>query len=177
MNGPALLLAGLVALLRLAELWYAERNTRALRAQGAIEVGRGHYPLLVLLHASWLIAIPLAAPRDAVISWPLLAIFLGLQVLRLWVLLSLGRFWTTRIITLSTAPLIRRGVYRFLKHPNYLVVSAEILVLPLVVAAWPVALLFSILNAALLAWRIHVENGALAGREPALAHHPLTTQH
>src|SRR5262249_24074026 len=98
------------------------------------------------------------------VSVPLLAAFAILQGLRLWVLLSLGRYWTTRIITVPGAPLVRRGPYRFLRHPNYLVVAAEIAMLPLAFGAWVVAVVFSALNAALLAWRIALEDQALAPR-------------
>ena len=174
MNPIAAGVVTLVALERLAELWYARRNTRALLAQGGLEVGRGHYPLMVALHAAWLLAILLAVPPEAPISAPLLAVFALLQGCRLWVLLSLGRYWTTRVITVPDAPLVRRGPYRFLRHPNYLVVAAEIAVLPLAFGAWRVALAFSALNAALLAWRIGVEDQALGPRRQAPGQTPHT---
>ncbi|WP_299617023.1 isoprenylcysteine carboxyl methyltransferase family protein [Pelagibius sp.] len=154
----------LVALQRLAELVYARRNTRRLLAEGASEVGAAHYPLLVGLHALWLLALAILVPPDATPNWLLLAAFLGLQALRVWILLSLGRYWTTRIITLPQAPLVRRGPYRFLRHPNYLVVAGEILILPLAFGAWEIALGFSLANALLLAHRIRLENAALAPR-------------
>jgi methyltransferase len=153
-----------VAVERLIELWYARRNTQALLAAGGVEVGRGHYPLIVALHAAWLVAIFLAVPPEASISWPLIAVFVVLQGLRVWVLASLGRYWTTRIITVPGAPLVRRGPYRFVSHPNYIVVAAEIAVLPLAFGAWMIALVFSALNAGILAWRIGVESKALAAR-------------
>lgn len=164
MNPIAVVVVALVALERLAELWQARRNTRALLGAGGVEVGRGHYPLIVGLHAAWLLAILLAVPREAGVSVPLLIAFAVLQGLRLWVLMSLGRFWTTRVITLPGAPLVRRGPYRYLRHPNYLVVAAEIAVLPLAFGAWAVATVFSALNAALLTWRISMEDQALAPR-------------
>jgi len=157
----------LVALERLAELWHAQRNTRALLADGGIEVGRGHYPLMVALHAAWLLEILLTVPAEAAVSIPLLAVFAALQGFRVWVLMSLGRFWTTRVITVPGAPLVRRGPYRFLRHPNYVVVAAEIAVLPLAFGAWAVAAVFSALNAGLLAWRISLEDQALAPRRQA----------
>lgn len=165
MSGITLILA-LVAAQRIAEVIYAERNTRALRARGGREIGAGHYPLLVLLHAGWLAALFLLVPAGTPISWPWLGVFVVLQGLRLWVIASLGPYWTTRIITLEAAPLIRRGPYRFFRHPNYAVVVAEIAVLPLVFGAWQIALVFSVLNLALLAWRIRVEERALAPRQP-----------
>ncbi len=164
MNAIAAAVVGLVALERLAELWYARRNTRALLEVGGVEVGGAHYPLIVALHAAWLIAIVATVPAAASVSVPLLVLFLILQGFRAWVLLSLGRYWTTRVITVPGAPLVRRGPYRFLRHPNYLVVAAEIAVLPLAFGAWVVAVVFSGLNTALLAWRIFVEDQALAPR-------------
>ena len=164
MNTVAASVVALVALERLAELWHARRNTRALLEGGGIEVGRGHYPFMVALHTAWLLAIPLTVPSEADVSVPLLIVFAILQGLRLWVLLSLGRYWTTRVITVPGAPLVRRGPYRFLRHPNYVVVAAEIAVLPLAFGAWAVAAVFSALNAALLAWRISLEDQVLAPR-------------
>jgi methyltransferase len=164
LNPVAATVVALVALERLAELWHARRNTRALLEAGGVEVGRGHYPLIVALHAAWLVAILLAVPREAAVSVPLLVAFAVLQGLRLWVLASLGRYWTTRVITLPGAPLVARGPYRYLRHPNYLVVVTEIAVLPLAFGAWAVAAAFSALNAGLLAWRIWLEEQALAPR-------------
>ena len=154
----------LVAAQRLIEVVYAERNTRALLARGAVEVGRAHYPLIVVLHAAWLTAIVLLLPPDAVIHWWALALFIALQLARVWVLLTLGPFWTTRIITLDAAPLVRKGPYRFVRHPNYLVVAGEIAALPLAFGEVGVAIVFTLLNAAMLAWRIRQEDQALAAR-------------
>jgi methyltransferase len=166
-NPAALAAVAAVGTLRLIELWHARRNTAALLAAGGVELGRRHYPLLVLLHAAWLLAIAVLVPASATVSWPLLGVFALLQLLRLWILVSLGQFWTTRVITLPGVPLVRRGPYRFMRHPNYLVVSAEILVLPLAFAAWKISLVFSTLNAAILIWRLRIENAALAERPPA----------
>ncbi len=154
----------LVAAQRLAELLYARRNTRYLLAEGAYEVAPGHYPLIVAVHALWLLSLALFVPADTPPVWGLLAVFVVLQGLRVWVLATLGRFWTTRIITLPGAPLVRRGPYRFVKHPNYLVVAAEIAVLPLAFGAWQIAVIFSLANAAVLAWRIRCESRAISGR-------------
>ncbi|WP_422366846.1 isoprenylcysteine carboxyl methyltransferase family protein [Pelagibius sp.] len=154
----------LVALQRLGELVYARRNTRRLLAEGGQEIGAGHYPLLVGLHTLWLLALLVFVPADAPASWPLLGIFLVLQLLRLWVLITLGRYWTTRIITLPDVPLVRKGPYRLFRHPNYLVVAGEILVLPLAFGAWEIALAFSVANAIVLAVRISCEERAIAPR-------------
>ena len=162
------IILALVALQRLIEIFYAERNTRALLARGAVEIGRAHYPLIVLLHAAWLVAIVLALPREATIDWPALGVFVLLQAARVWVIATLGPYWTTRIITLDSAPLVRRGPYRFVRHPNYLVVAGEIAVLPLVFGEVAVAIVFTVLNAAMLAWRIRQEDAALSARRARL---------
>ncbi|MGE5146950.1 MAG: isoprenylcysteine carboxyl methyltransferase family protein [Candidatus Eiseniibacteriota bacterium] len=155
-----------VAVLRLAELIYAERNHRRLLASGAREVGARHYPLFVLLHGSWLVALLFLVPADAPIYWVPLILCVGLLGLRAWVILTLGRYWTTRIITVPGAPLVRSGPYRFVRHPNYLVVIGEIALLPLAFGAWRIAVVFSLLNAAMLWHRIRVEDQALADRRP-----------
>jgi methyltransferase len=154
----------LVAIQRGVEIVYAERNTRALLARGAVEIGRNHYIFIVLLHAAWLTAIVLLLPIDATIHWPWLALFILLQLARVWVISTLGPYWTTRIITLDGAPLVRKGPYRFVRHPNYLVVAGEIAALPLAFGEIWVAVVFTILNAAILAWRIREEDRALAMR-------------
>lgn len=159
----------LVAIQRLVEIVYAERNTRALRAQGAIEVGRAHYPLIVLLHMFWLLAIVLMLPQQPTINLIWLGAFVVLQLLRVWVLITLGRYWTTRIITLEGVPLVHKGPYRFVRHPNYLVVAGEIAALPMVFGEVWVAVAFTVLNAAMLAWRIRQEDRALALRRTQTA--------
>ena len=157
-------LIALVFLARLVELIYARQNTRRLLSQGAVEIGRAHYPLIVALHSAWIMAMLIFIPAAGPPQWIWLGVFMLLQVARIWVLLSLGRFWTTRIISLPGAPLVRRGPYRFLGHPNYVVVELEIVTFPLAFNAWAIALIFGIANAALLAWRIRIENNALAPR-------------
>jgi methyltransferase len=150
----------LVTLERLFELWLAARNTRRLVARGAVEHGRGHYPLLVALHVAWLVALWwLAPPRPVDGFW--LAMLVLLILARIWVIATLGSRWTTRIIVLPDEPLVKRGPYRWLAHPNYVVVVGEIAVLPLVFGLWQVALVFSALNIALLWVRVRAENKAL----------------
>ena len=153
-----------VVIQRLGELAWAARNTRRLLARGAVEIGQRHYPLFVILHASWLLAIAATVPADTPPNWSLLGVFALLQLLRIWVVATLGPYWTTRIITLPDAPLVRHGPFRFLRHPNYAVVAAEIAVLPLAFGAWQVALIWSIANALLLRHRIRVESAALQSR-------------
>ncbi|WP_395023019.1 isoprenylcysteine carboxyl methyltransferase family protein [Dongia sp.] len=154
-----------VTLQRLGELAIARRNTQRLLADGAVEIGAGHYPLLVLLHTSWLTALwILALSGRAEIWWPAVAGYAIAELARAWVMASLGRYWTTRIIVPRGAPVVRSGPYRLLKHPNYWVVAAEIALLPLALGSWTLALVFSGLNAAVLSWRIRVEEGSLAPR-------------
>ena len=158
------LIVGLVAAMRLGELAYSARNARALKARGAVELGASHYPLIVALHAAWLVALVAFVPWNAAVQWLWLGLFLALQIMRVWTIASLGRLWTARVYSLPDAPLVQRGPYRFVAHPNYLIVAGEIAVLPLVFGAWRIALIFSILNAALLAWRIRIEERGLAPR-------------
>lgn len=149
---------------RLLELAYARGNTRRLRARGAVEVGSGHYPLMVLLHAAWWLSLAATVPATAPPhGLPLTGLGL-LMLARVWVLCSLGPYWTTRILTLPSAPLVRRGPYRLVAHPNYWIVAGEIILLPLAFDAVTVAVVFSVLNGAMLAWRIAVEDQALACR-------------
>lgn len=157
----------LTALCRILELFYARHNTRRLLASGAREVGRGHYPVIVGLHAAWFITMLATIPADTPPRWFWLGLFLVLQAGRAWVLLTLGRFWTTRIVTLAGAPLVRGGPYRFVRHPNYLVVELEIIALPLAFGAPLLALGFGLANAAVLWWRIRIENEALVARRAA----------
>jgi methyltransferase len=155
-----IVILALVTLQRLGELWLSSRNMRRLLAKGAREHSPGHYPLIVAVHTAWLIALWLLALERPVDGfW--LAMFVLIELARIWVLASLGERWTTRIIVLPKTRLVRRGPYRFVDHPNYLVVAAEIAVLPLVFGLWKVALVFSLLNAVILKIRISAENAAL----------------
>ncbi|SDF74192.1 methyltransferase [Limimonas halophila] len=161
MIGLAQAVAGLVAVQRLAELAYSRANERRLRHQGGREHGAGHYPLLVGLHAAWLAAIAVTVPPDAPVSIPLLAVFVALQGARVWIIASLGARWTTRVLVVPGEKLVSRGAYRWLRHPNYAVVAAEIAVLPAAFNAWEIAIPFGIANLAVLGWRIRVEENAL----------------
>ncbi len=150
----------LVTLQRGGELVLARRNTRRLLAKGAVEVGARHYPLIVLLHALWLGGLwVLAWNRSVNLAW--LAVFILLQAGRVWVLATLGERWTTRIIVMPGAPLVRKGPYAFLNHPNYVVVAGEILALPLAFGLVAYGLIFTALNAAVLYVRVRAETTAL----------------
>jgi methyltransferase len=150
-----------VALQRIGELVVSHYNTRNLMARGAIEVAPGHYPLIVAVHAAWLISLWVFG-RDQPVNIIALAGYLVLQGFRVWILRTLGPRWTTRIIVLPGQPLVSEGPYRFLSHPNYAVVAGEIAVLPLALVLPLLAAIFTILNAAVLAIRIRAENRALA---------------
>ena len=157
---PSVALLAFVTLQRLVELPVANANTRRLLAAGGHEVGGSHYPLIVALHAAWLITLWWLAPGRS-IDVPFLLLFLLIEAGRIWVLRTLGTRWTTRIIVVPGETLVKNGPYRFVDHPNYLVVIGEIGVLPLVFGLWQVALIFSLLNLAILAVRIKAENQAL----------------
>ncbi|MBB3656324.1 methyltransferase [Rhizobium sp. BK650] len=160
MMWPSIALLTFVTAQRLAELVIARRNTMALLAKGACEIAPDHYPYIVALHTAWLIGLwVLATGQPIQLFW--FGLFMLLQVLRLWVLATLGERWTTRIIILPGAPLIEGGPYRFFKHPNYMIVTAEIATLPLAFGMPFYALVFSLLNAAMLTIRIRAENAAL----------------
>lgn len=157
---PHVAILGFVTLQRLTELPIARANTERLLAAGGHEVAPGHYPLIVAVHVGWLAALwwfALGRP----ISIPLLLLFGLVEIARIWVLRSLGDRWTTRIIVVPGERLVARGPYRLVSHPNYVVVAAEIALLPLAFGLWQVALLFSLLNAAVLTIRIRAENAAL----------------
>lgn len=167
MNAALLVLAvALVAVQRLLELRLSRRHERILRARGAVERGREHYPLMVGLHVLWLLSTlveGLLRGPDLPAYWPIpLMLFLLAQLLRYWVIFTLGENWNTRVLVVPGTKLVRRGPYRYLNHPNYVVVAIEIATFPLIFGAWVTALVFSVLNAALLYVRIREENRALA---------------
>jgi methyltransferase len=157
----ATIILALVTLQRLGELMLARANTNRLMARGATEIGAGHYPLLVAMHAAWLISLWVWG-RDQSVDPFALAVFVILQGLRVWVIATLGPRWTTRIVVLPDQPLVSSGPYRYLSHPNYVVVAAEIAVLPLALYLPWIALVFTILNAVVLFIRLRAEARALA---------------
>ena len=160
MMWPSIALLTFVTLQRLVELPISHANMKRLLAAGGHEVGANHYPLLVAVHVAWLAALWWLAPGRP-INLPFLALFALIEAGRIWVRRTLGQRWTTRIIVVPGEELVASGPYRFVNHPNYLVVIGEIAVLPLVFGLWQVALIFSALNAAILTVRIRAENRAL----------------
>jgi len=164
-------LVGAVALERLAELVVAQRNARWAFARGGRETGAGHYPVMVLLHTGLLVGclaeVWLAdRPFVPALGWPMLALALGSQALRWWCIATLGPRWNTRVIVVPGLPLVARGPYRWLRHPNYVAVVVEGFALPLVHSAWLTAAVFTAANTALLTVRIRTENRALADAAP-----------
>jgi len=160
MELATLLFLGFIVAQRLSELVIAKRNTARLLARGAYEVGASHYPVMVAMHSAW-IACLLIFGFSETVSFGWLAVFAVLQVFRLWILGSLGSRWTTRVIILEE-PLVVRGPFKYVSHPNYMLVVAEIIVAPMVLGLTWVAVLFTLLNAAMLWVRIGVEHKALA---------------
>lgn len=160
------LLIAAVAAERLAELIVSKRNARWAFAHGGKEFGRGHYPVMVIIHAGLLIGCVLEVwlldrPFVPWLGWTMLAVVVAAQVLRWWCIATLGKRWNTLVIVLPEAPLVRSGPYRWLHHPNYVAVVAEGIALPLVHSAWLTAVVFTVVNAWLLTVRIRVENAAL----------------
>jgi methyltransferase len=157
-----------VVLQRCGELFVAHANTTRLRRRGAIEIDAAGYKWFVVLHAAWLAALALTIPAATPPDWSLLTLFCILQLGRVWVIANLGRRWTTRLIVLPGAPPVTTGPYRWLRHPNYLIVAGEMAILPLAFAAVAIAVVFSACNALLLARRIRLEDAAL---EPSQLSH------
>ena len=160
METPTLLFLGFIIVQRLSELVIAKRNTARLLAKGAYEVGAEHYPIMVGMHSLWIGCLLFFGYGEA-LSYGWLAVFAVLQVCRVWILGTLGSRWTTRVIILPE-PLVVAGPFKYFKHPNYMLVVAEIIVAPMVLGLVWVAVLFSVLNAAMLFVRIGVEDKALA---------------
>jgi methyltransferase len=160
-------LVGLVGLERLAELAVSKRNAAWSFERGGFETGRGHYPVLVVLHTGLLIGMLVEAwalrpDVPLALAAPMVVLAVASQALRWWCIATLGRRWNTRVIVVPHLPLVRSGPYRLLRHPNYVAVVVEGVALPLVHAAWLTAAVFTVANAAVLSVRLRVENTALA---------------
>lgn len=162
--GPPQMAALLVLAQRGLEELYSQRNTRALLAAGAHEVGRAFYPVVAVTHLAWIAGLFLLLSPDATVSALLLGLYLVLQVVRYWVIGTLGRYWTHRIITLAGAPVVRHGPYRLVRHPNYAVTIAETFVLPLAFGGWALAAIMGTVWWAVMRYKIVLEDRALAER-------------
>ena len=164
-RGSALFVGALIAQ-RLAELAWSRRNERRLRARGAIEHDAAGYPAMVALHACWLAGMAIESAMTHRTATPLRRLafgaFVAVQPLRYWAIRSLGDRWTTRILVPPGEPPVRSGPYRWIAHPNYVAVAAEIAAAPLVVGAWRTSLMATVLDAAVLRRRITRESAALA---------------
>ncbi|SDL92876.1 isoprenylcysteine carboxyl methyltransferase family protein [Bacillus sp. OK048] len=162
---PFFLFISVIIIQRLIELMIARKNEKWMKEQGALEFGTNHYPFIVLMHSLFFLVLvfeKIAFSRELAPIWPLLAaVFIFAQLMRVWAISSLGRYWNTKIIVLPNVDVVRKGPYRFIKHPNYLVVSIELLVVPLFYGAFVTACLFTLLNILMLSVRIPAEERAL----------------
>lgn len=154
----------LVLIQRGLEEVHSQYNTRVLLRQGASEVGRDYYPVVAATHLGWIAAVALLVPADPPVHLPLLMAYVALQPVRYWIIATLGRYWTHRIITLPGAPVVARGPYRLVRHPNYAVTLTETLVLPLVFGQVALGIIFAVIWAAVLQHKIVLEDRALAER-------------
>ena len=162
--GPPQLAALLILAQRGLEELYSARNTGRLIEQGGREAGRAFYPVVAVTHLSWILALWLLIPPYAPVYWPLIGLYLALQIVRYWVIWSLGPYWTHRIITLKDTPLIDGGPYRLMRHPNYVVATIETALLPMAFGAWSLALVMTAIWAAVLSYKVHLEDTALDER-------------
>lgn len=143
---------------------HSARNTRRLLADGGYETAREYYPVVMVAHLAWIAAIFLLIPANAEIIWPLIGLYAALQVPRYWVILTLGPYWTHRIITPRDGPIVTRGPFRIVRHPNYLVLMLETALLPLAFGAWGVSLITTAVMGVVLYYKILLEEQALAAR-------------
>jgi methyltransferase len=162
--GAPQIAALLILIQRGAEEIHSARNTRALLARGAHEEGANYYPVVAATHLGWIASLFFLIPPDAHVFWPLIGLYVALQVARYWVIATLGPYWTHRIITLDEAPIVSSGAYRFLKHPNYAITIAETLLLPLAFSAIAVAFIMTAIWVAVLKYKMWLEDAALARR-------------
>ncbi len=163
--GPAQLAALLVLAQRGLEELHSRRNTSNLLAQGGWEVGRDYYPVVATTHLAWIASLFFLIPVAAPVYWSFLVCFLLLQIGRYWVIATLGPFWTHRIMTLESAPLVTAGPYRFMRHPNYVITTLETAILPMVFGAWALSIIMTVIWGSVLNYKIILENKALLERQ------------
>jgi len=158
-----ILFISFLIILRIGELILSKRNEKWLLENGAIEYGQKHYPLIVLLHVLFIISLIIEYSMKRTVSYSsfLLVLYFILLAFKTWVILLLGKFWNTKIYRIPNYPLIKKGLYRYFKHPNYMIVIIEIAVIPLIFNLYFTAVIFTIFNAILLSVRIKEENKAL----------------
>src|SRR5262245_10279091 len=163
------MVAHLVLIQRGLEEVYSQYNTRALLRQGAAEAGRDYYPVVASTHLGWIAGVAFLVPPDAPVHLPLLMAYVALQPVRYWIIAALGRYWTHRIITLPGAPVVARGPYRLVRHPNYAVTLAETLLLPLAFGQVALGVIFAVIWAVVLQHKVVLEDRALAERRRGAA--------
>jgi len=158
-----ILFISFIILLRLGELLYSKRNEKWLLQNNAVEYGKKHYPFIVALHVLFILSLILEYWIKQPVSYSVyfLIFYFLLLLFKAWVILSLGKFWNTKIYHIPNVPPIKKGPYKYIKHPNYLIVIIEIAIIPLIFHLYFTAIIFSILNAIMLSVRIKEENRAL----------------
>lgn len=158
-----LIFLSFVILLRIGELILSKHNEKWLLKNGAVEYGKEHYPFIVILHTSFILSLIIEYYTKANFTYSLwlIILYILLIILKTNVLLSLGKFWNTKIYRVKSYPLVRKGIYKYIKHPNYMIVVAEILIIPLAFHLYYTAIIFSFLNALMLYVRINEENKIL----------------
>ena len=158
-----ILFISFVILLRIAEIFVARRNEKWMLQNGAVEYGKRHYPFIVALHSLFFVSliVEYSMQQTPSFSLAILLAYLLLIAFKVWVIASLGKFWNTKIFRIQNAPLITKGLYKYIKHPNYLIVVAEIALIPLIFHLYYTAVVFTLLNAIMLTVRIREENLAL----------------
>jgi methyltransferase len=170
------IIALIILIQRGAEELYSARNTQALIAAGAREAGQSFYPVVATTHLAWIASLFFLIPATATASYLLAVVYIALQVVRYWIIATLGRFWTHRIFTLDNAPVVRRGPYGYVRHPNYAVTIAETFLLPMVFGALALGMIMGAVWTAVLAYKIKLEDEALSARRRALSEQSLETQ-
>ena len=158
-----ILFISFIILQRIGELLLSKRNEKWLLQNGAVEYGSHHYKFIVSLHILFIFSLIFEynfRPTSA-FSLFLLIFYFILLCFKAWVIFSLGKFWNTKIYHISNVPLIKNGPYKFIKHPNYLIVIGEIMVIPLVFGLYCTAVIFTVINGIMLCIRIKEENRAL----------------
>jgi methyltransferase len=162
--GPPQIAALVVLVQRGLEEIHSQRNTRGLLAAGAREADPDYYPVVAVTHVAWIASVFLRIPPTAEVFWPAAVLFVLVQPVRYWIIASLGRYWTHRIITLDHVPVIRSGPYRFMNHPNYLVTIVEVILLPLAFGDWRLAIVIGAIWIAVIGHKRTLEERAIASR-------------
>ena len=152
-----------VVLLRFAELIHSKRNEKWLLENGALEYGQKHYPFIVLTHTLFILSVIVeyTVKQTASYSLLLMSFYFLMLGMKVWVIVTLGKFWNTKIFHIPEIPVIRKGFYLYFKHPNYMIVIIEIALIPCIFQLYITAIIFSILNLVMLSIRIKVENKVL----------------